>query len=299
MTAATKAAPAPAASKTAGTVLVLRTCASDGGSHNGFKHPLEIGATVTAPDWNSRVECGGGIHGLEYGLGDYGLLRLDDSTALWQIYEVEDAPDNLVRFPDGSKCKFRTGRLVYVQAGQARGLVGATAYIRLNSKAWEGVGEAHTAGDRAPASTAGYLAPASTAGYLAPASTAGDLAPASTAGYLAPASTAGYLAPASTAGDRAPASTAGYLAPASTAGDRAPASALGKQAIAACLGFNSRAQAGEDGCVIVAWWEGTYPKGRPRVTVGYVGENGIKASTWYAADAQGQLVEKPDSGVNE
>ena len=30
---------------TAKTVLVLRTCAADGASYNGFKHPVEVGAT--------------------------------------------------------------------------------------------------------------------------------------------------------------------------------------------------------------------------------------------------------------
>jgi len=44
--------------------------------------------------------------------------------------------------------------------------------------------------------------------------------------------------------------------------------------------------AGEDGCLIVVWWDGK----RPRALVGYVGEGGIKAGKWYAAK-DGKLVE--------
>ncbi len=38
-----------------GEVLVVRFCAADGSSHNGFKHPVKIGERVTAPDWDLKV----------------------------------------------------------------------------------------------------------------------------------------------------------------------------------------------------------------------------------------------------
>ena len=40
------------------TVLILRTCDQDGKSYGGFQWPLEVGTTVTAPDWSPEPECG-------------------------------------------------------------------------------------------------------------------------------------------------------------------------------------------------------------------------------------------------
>ena len=126
----------------------------------------------------------------------------------------------------------------------------------------------------------GTVGAAATTGSWAPAATTGSWAPAATTGEGAPAATTGYRAPAATTGEGAPAATTGY---------RAPAAAIGKNSVAACIGQNSKAQAGENGAIVVAWWEAKTE--RPRLTVGYVGENGIKAETWYEANAKGELVE--------
>lgn len=48
-------------------VLLLRYVGKDGESFGGFKWPLTVGSGVEAPDWNTRVECGGGLHGWPWG----------------------------------------------------------------------------------------------------------------------------------------------------------------------------------------------------------------------------------------
>ena len=53
--------------------------------------------------------------------------------------------------------------------------------------------------------------------------------------------------------------------------------------------YNSRAKAGPNGAVALAWHDGT----RPRIAVGYVGE-GLEADTWYRLDDNGAFV--ADSG---
>ena len=50
--------------------------------------------------------------------------------------------------------------------------------------------------------------------------------------------------------------------------------------------YNSRAKAGPNGAVALAWHDGT----RPRIAVGYVGET-LKADTWYQLDGKGNFVE--------
>jgi hypothetical protein len=48
--------------------------------------------------------------------------------------------------------------------------------------------------------------------------------------------------------------------------------------------------ANEKGCILAAWWDESDE--RPRVAVGYVGENGIKPETLYRV-VKGEFVEVP------
>jgi hypothetical protein len=72
--------------------LFLRTTDAQGHAYGGFQWPLEIGATVTAPDWKPTAECGNGLHGLLDGLGDSSHLSFD-GDAVWWILEAADAID--------------------------------------------------------------------------------------------------------------------------------------------------------------------------------------------------------------
>jgi hypothetical protein len=74
------------------TQLFLRTTDKDGKAYGGFQWPLEVGATVTAPDWKPTKECGNGLHGILDGLGDSSHLNFSDD-AIWWIVEAADAID--------------------------------------------------------------------------------------------------------------------------------------------------------------------------------------------------------------
>ena len=54
---------------------ILKTVKADGSAYGGFVWPLETGAIVVAPDWDSTPVCGGGLHGLLNGCGDGALLN--------------------------------------------------------------------------------------------------------------------------------------------------------------------------------------------------------------------------------
>ena len=87
-----------------GRVLLLRKCGDDGSSYNGFRWPMTVGAEVIAPDWNPRRVCGGGLHGLPWACGDWGLL---DGTR-WMVFSA--APNDVIDI-DGAKSKARAGRV--------------------------------------------------------------------------------------------------------------------------------------------------------------------------------------------
>ena len=150
-------------------VLILRTCASDMTSYNGFRWP-ESGH-VECPDWKATEECGNGLHGLLWGCGDGGLLNWSHD-ARWLVAEVEES--ELINL--GGKMKFPHAVVVHCGTQQS-----ATEYIRSNGAADKPVVGAivNAAGDGGTA-TAGYGGTATaghrgtaTAGYGGTA-TAGD-----------------------------------------------------------------------------------------------------------------------------
>ncbi|MDE2106751.1 MAG: hypothetical protein KGL39_56575 [Patescibacteria group bacterium] len=234
-----------------GEVLVLRTSAADGTSYGGFKWPDSVGAVVEAPDWDPTPRCGHGLHGLLWGEGDGSLLQWG-SGSRWQVVAVK-ATD--VVAIDSDKVKFPRGRLLY--SGSDR--VAATALVLAHAPAGTVcVGASVGAGDGGTA-TAGYRGTA-TAGHDGKAS-AGDYGKAS-AGNEGTAS-AGHCGKAS-AGDRGTA-TAGY-------GGRASA------------GYGGRVRAGELGLLRLLYWDNS--SNRYREVTAYVGENGIKANTWYQLNSK-------------
>jgi len=67
--------------------LFLRTCKIDGTSYGGFHWNLEIGGITEAPDWNRDSKCGHGLHGLLHGKGQGAYLDWRDG-ALWVVCEA-------------------------------------------------------------------------------------------------------------------------------------------------------------------------------------------------------------------
>lgn len=68
-------------------VLILRTNDANGQSYGGFPWPRKVGETVTAPDWNPRKECGGGLHGALWGEGNGSLFRWS-ADAEWMVFSA-------------------------------------------------------------------------------------------------------------------------------------------------------------------------------------------------------------------
>ena len=94
----------------AGHTLVLRCCASDMSSANGFVWP-GVGEIAEAPDWKKNKNCGNGLHGWLYGQGDCSSSSYwSHEGARWLAVEVEES--SIVTL--GGKCKFPRGKVVFV-----------------------------------------------------------------------------------------------------------------------------------------------------------------------------------------
>ena len=97
---------------------------------------------------------------------------------------------------------------------------------------------------------------------------------------------------ASATGEYGAASATGNRSAASATGNRSAASATGKHAIACGLGWINKAKACESGAIVL-----TYRNIQDEIIhirASKVGENGIKADTWYQLNENGEFVELED-----
>jgi len=181
-----KAAPTPAK------VLVLRSTKADGKAHGDFQHPLTVGERVTAPDWNAKPVCGGGIHGLLWGEGSTNLLCWD-MDAWWQVYEC-DAADVVEIEGEDVKCKFRTGVLVFCAQHMAPGYPLALAYISANDTRKKDGNSSTDAssGNSSTAASSGDYSTAASSGDYSTAASSGDYSTASASGKNTCAMVAGF-----------------------------------------------------------------------------------------------------------
>ena len=94
--------------------LVLRTCRPDMGCYatdaGDFRWPRQ--GPVECADWSPEPKCGGGLHGLAWGQGDWSNLS-QAADAVWMVVEVATA--DLVHINDDGSCKvkFPRGRVVF------------------------------------------------------------------------------------------------------------------------------------------------------------------------------------------
>ena len=87
--------------------------------------------------------------------------------------------------------------------------------------------------------------------------------------------------------------TTGNCANAATTGQGANAATTGKNSIAVALGAAVKVMAGKGGVLILRYWDEKAE--RPRVKVGYVGEDGIKSGVWYSLNKAFEFSEVVDS----
>ena len=138
---------------------MLRTCAADMTSHGGFVWP--VSGPVAASDWSPEPECGGGLHGLAWGIGDGGLLCWD-RDARWLVVEHDPAEavdlGGKIKVPRGVvvHCGDRASAIADIIARGAHGpVVGADYSAGYGGTATAGYKGTATAGDYGIA-TAGY-----------------------------------------------------------------------------------------------------------------------------------------------
>jgi hypothetical protein len=275
-------------------VLVVRFVTQDGKSYGGFQHPMIIGETVTAPDWEANCKCGGGIHAWAWALG-LGVGKNCDWTALWQVYGVK--PEDIMQGePDLiGKIKFHTGVLRFIGKWWE-----ATNFVLAGQMAWvhhSARGSASSTGERGSASSAGESGSASSTGWSGSASSAGESGSASSTGWSGSASSTGESGSASSTGARGSASSTGWSGSASSTGARGSASSSGKYGTACSFGIEGKASGSVGNFIILAEWKYADCTWK-RIAIGMAKVDGkkIKADTFYTLK-DGKFVEATQLGV--
>jgi hypothetical protein len=187
-------------------------------------------------------------------------------------------PADLVRLTDNGqkKVKFRAGEIVY-SGDKASAMV----YVMCGQEAMARsaiLAEQKTDGDYSTAASSGYYSKAASSGDSSTAASSGDYSTAASSGYYSKAASSGYSSTAASSGD---------YSKAASSGDYSTAEQKGISGIAAAIGANVRGKAGENGLLILTWWDDSAK--RFRACVGDVGIAGIEADTWYEVK-DGKLV---------
>ena len=120
----------------------------------------------------------------------------------------------------------------------------------------------------------------SNTGFQSAATNTGDYSAATNTGDYSAATNTGFQSAATNTGD--------YSAATNT-GNRSAAEVSGKQSIAVALGWQSKAKAGIDGAIVCVYRNDVGDL--IHIKASKVGENNIKADTWYTLDSDGEFVE--------
>ncbi|ORJ43788.1 DUF7666 domain-containing protein [Haemophilus influenzae] len=142
------------------------------------------------------------------------------------------------------------------------------------------------------ATNTGYRSVATNTGYRSVATNTGDQSAATNTGYWSAATNTGDRSAATNTGYWSAATNTGYRSAATNTGDQSVAEVSGKQSIAVALGWQSKAKASINGAIVCVYRN--HDGELIHIKASKVGENNIKADTWYTLDEIGEFVEVKD-----
>ncbi|MCK9102000.1 hypothetical protein MZA54_00275 [Haemophilus influenzae] len=147
---------------------------------------------------------------------------------------------------------------------------------------WDAAKVSNT-GDQSAATNTGYRSVATNTGDQSAATNTGDQSAATNTGDQSAATNTGYRSAATNTGDQSVATNTG---------DQSVAEVSGKQSIAVALGWQSKAKASINGAIVCVYRN--HDGELIHIKASKVGENNIKADTWYTLDEIGEFVEVKD-----
>ena len=144
-------------------------------------------------------------------------------------------------------------------------------------------------GDRSAATNTGDWSAATNTGDWSAATNTGYQSAATNTGNRSAATNTGNRSAATNTGNRSAATNTGYQSAATNTGNRSAAEVSGCGSVAIAIGRSSKSKADNGGAIVCVYRDCNGDL--MHIKASKVGENGIKANTWYTLDADGEFVE--------
>ena len=272
------------------TVLVLRTCKNDLTSFGGFQ--WKDSGIVECNTFVNDFQCGNGLHGFLWGEGQ-GVLADWNSDAKWLVVKV--LKEDIVNFECNDKVKFP--KCIVVFCGNRKD---ATDYIIQNgAKGKKVIGACVSSGHRGT-SASGYFGHSTSLDFghsisgrkgtsisgRHGTSISGEFGQ-STSGEFGQSTSGDYGTAISGDCGISISENCGYYISVDYG------TSISKNKGTSQTGFYGIASSGEHGTLIIHWWDAINL--RRKISIAYVGENGIKPNTPYKLDKDGNFMESPTS----
>ena len=216
--------------------------------------------------------CESGFHSCEYPLDVFGYYAPCESK-----FAVVKASGKISK--DGDDSKIASAKItIETEINLPEMVKKAVEWIK-GKVDWDAAKVSNT-GDYSAATNTGDYSAATNTGFQSAATNTGD--------YSAATNTGDYSAATNT-GNYSAATNTGNRSAATNTGNRSAAEVSGKQSIAVALGWQSKAKAGIDGAIVCVYRNDVGDL--IHIKASKVGENNIKADTWYMLDSDGEFVE--------
>ena len=144
-------------------------------------------------------------------------------------------------------------------------------------------------GDWSAATNTGNWSAATNTGYQSAATNTGNQSAATNTGNQSAATNTGDWSAATNTGNRSAATNTGDWSAATNTGNWSAAEVSGHGSIAITTGHDSKSKADNGGAIVCVYRDCNGDL--MHIKASKVGENGIKANTWYTLDANGEFVE--------
>ena len=251
-------------------------------------YQYEIGKTF---EHKGKVEvCKSGFHACEYPLDVFSYYP--PSSSRFAIVKMHGETSK-----DSDDTKIASAKITIETEIKLPEMINRAVDWIKNKVNW-GDDKASNTGNQSAATNTGNQSAATNTGNQSAATNTGNWSAATNTGNQSAATNTGYQSAATNTGNWSAATNTGYQSAATNTGNQSAATNTGNQSaaevsgcgsVAIAIGWNSKSKADNDGAIVCVYRDCN--GNLMHIKASKVGENGIKANTWYTLNTDGEFIE--------